>query len=150
MKKYLKIVSLVLALTVLCCTLCACGNAYPNVLKAFQEEGYTESSNFDALMTSLKESLEQEETVINFHLLYNITKGSAFIIEFQSTQELRDTIQNNEELKTQLKNLIENEDVQQLYQDAKDAGFVNGNCILIPIARTSSGRQAIVDIFKNA
>ena len=150
MNRSVKIISLVLVMTLLCCSLCACANAYPRILEAFQEEGFSESSNFDSLMNSLKESLEQQETPVSIHLIYNVTVGSAFVIEFKSTQEMRDTIANNAELQTQLKNVVENEDVQQLYRDAKEAGLVNGNCVLIPFSLFPSNVREMIDIFKNA
>lgn len=148
MKKYLQIVALVLVMAMSVVVLTAC-NSYPNILKAFEDEGFSESSAVEQLAESLKAELEEDEFAINVHVLYKALYGTAIIIEFTATQDMKDAIAENEELQTQLKNVVENEDVQDLYDDAVEKGIVNGNCVLIPVSLLGH-TQDIIDIFKNA
>lgn len=149
MKKLVKVLSLALVAVALF-SLVAC-NSYPNVKKAFENEGYSESTALEGAMSSLKTSLEKEETSINIHYLYKIADlRGALIIEFKATQDMKDAIANNSELQTQLKGIVNDTDVQNLYQAAVDKGIVKGNCLLVPTALTSAGITAIIDIFKKA
>lgn len=144
----MKKVLLTLVVLMLAVALVGCGSSYGKIKSAFEKEGYSESQNLESFMTSIKESLEEDDVAINVHYLYKLAAGGgAFIVEFNATEDLKKSLAENEELRTQVKGLVESDEAQDLYQNAVDAGIVNGNCVCIPFGLAPN---TYIEIFKNA
>ncbi len=136
MKKKLGIVVTALTLvTVLLMSLCGC-STFGKIKSAFEKKEYKESENIQTYQSEIMKYLnadseEELEQICNIHLLYNGMKV-AIICEFSSTKEMNEQIESSETLKGVIK-------------DAQNSDYVNGNCILLPIAVPE-----VVEIFKNA
>ncbi len=136
MKKKLGIVVTALTLvTVLLMSLCGC-STFGKIKSAFEKKEYKESENIQTYQSEIMKYLnadseEELEQICNIHLLYNDMKV-AIICEFSSTKEMNEQIESSETLKGVIK-------------DAQNSDYVNGNCILLPIAVPE-----VVEIFKNA
>lgn len=145
----MKKVLLVMMILVLALSFVACGgSSYGKIKEAFEKEGYSESADLESAMTSLKEALEEEEFSINVHYLYKVAAGGgAFIIEFNSTDDMKKAMAENTEFKTQVEGLVTSDEAKELYDEAVDAGIVNGNCLCIPFGLAPN---TYIEIFKNA
>lgn len=137
MKKKLSLiftsVSLLLLMIV---TLCAC-STYGSVKRKFESEGWTENEELveyqDAL---LKKALgEDYKSACTIHALGK--DGSlvnyVVIVEFNSTEEMEEKINENETLKG-------------IVKDAQNSDYINGNCVLVFYTPLGGGN----DVFKSS
>ena len=135
-KKLATIITSIVITLVLVATLCGC-STFGKIQKAFENEGYTQSENAekyqDQFMKYLNaESDEEVEQICTVHIFTKDYVKVAIIFEFKSTDELNEQIEKSDALKGAIK-------------DAQNSDYVNGNCILVPIALPE-----VVEIFKNA
>ena len=116
-------------------TLCAC-STYGSVKKAFEKEGWSENEELveyqDALLT--KALGEDYKSTCTVHALGK--DGSlvnyVVIVEFNSTDEMEEKINENETLKG-------------IVKDAQNSDFISGNCVLVFYTPLGGGN----DIFKS-
>lgn len=145
MKKFLKgSIIAALCLTMLF-SLTAC-NKFNSVKKAFEKEGYTYSDEENSSLSSLQASFEDEDGKGASVTVHVFTKKDGVlgeqsvlfaVLEFKSTKELNQELEDNETLKGMLK-------------DSQKSDYVNGNCIFVPILGLPTPMQTARDIFKNA
>lgn len=105
-----------------------------SIQKQFEEEGYTSSEQVSSLYEQAISELEEEDILVKPHLFTKDLK-MAIVFEFRSTKELNEALENNETL-------------QGFVLDMQKTDYVNGNCVLIPIALTSDAINEIIDIFQ--
>ena len=139
MKKLLVgIVSTLLAV-LLCCSLAGCDKS-GNIKKAFEDEGYTVTivdTNNDTAKGLLSAALTKEQVEkVGEYGIYLCTGKlvPAIYIKFSSSSELKDFLTVEKD---------GNKDTSA-YDTAKEKGFINGNCYLLPTV----GKP--LEIFKNA
>ncbi len=154
MKKILKLTAMIMVVVLSLTVLVACSDKYPAIKKAFEDEGYSESTQVEALASSLKTALERDDFEINVHILTKITLTggirTAIVIEFKETDELKNAIAENETLKNALMEFVSSQDVQDYYAELEEAGYANGNCLLVPVVFSADALEEVVSIFKNA
>ena len=135
MKKVSKIFVAVLCVCLSIVTLTACSK-YNALLKAFEKEGYKEVTTYDDKDSEKgKKDIEEKDSAAKLHLLVaenNITH--VLIVEFKSTKKMVEYYKDSETVKGFVKDVKDNEDVQAMYNALVDAGYANGNCLVIPIS----------------
>ena len=135
MKKLTKIVSLALVLVMVVMMLASCGGSkYPAIEKAFVDAGYENNTTFTGVMNTIKEELAKEEYAVELHMLTKKSNGltSAIVIEFKSTKELVEYYESSATVQGLIKDVSENEDVNKMYNALVNAGYANGNCLVVP------------------
>ena len=135
MKKLTKIVSLALVLIMAVMMLASCGGSkYPAIEKAFVDAGYENNTTFTGVMNTIKEELAKDEYAVELHMLTKKSNGltSAIVIEFKSTKELVEYYESSATAQGLVKDISENEDVKKMYNALVDAGYANGNCLVLP------------------
>ena len=135
MKKLTKIVSLALVLVMAVMMLASCGGSkYPAIEKAFVDAGYENNTTFTGVMNTIKEELAKEEYAVELHMLTKKSNGltSAIVIEFKSTKELVEYYESSATVQGRIKDVSENEDVNKMYNALVNAGYANGNCLVVP------------------
>ena len=135
MKKLTKIVSLALVLVMAVMMLASCGGSkYPAIEKAFVDAGYENNTTFTGVMNTIKEELAKEEYAVELHMLTKKANGltSAIVIEFKSTKELVEYYESSATVQGLIKDVSENEDVNKMYNALVNAGYANGNCLVVP------------------
>ena len=124
MKKKLTTIFTALTLVVvLLATLCGC-SSYGGIKSAFEKAGYKESANIEKYQAQIMEALnakseEEVEQLAKVHLFVKEKNFANFalIIEFNSTKEMNEMIN-------------ESETLRGFAKDAQKSDLVNGNCIL--------------------
>lgn len=135
MKKLTKIVSLALVLVMAVMMLASCGGSkYPAIEKAFVDAGYENNTTFTGVMNTIKEELAKEEYAVELHMLKKKSNRltSAIVIEFKSTKELVEYYESSATVQGLIKDVSENEDVNKMYNALVNAGYANGNCLVVP------------------
>ena len=135
MKKLTKIVSLALVLVMAVMMLASCGGSkYPAIEKALVDAGYENNTTFTGVMNTIKEELAKEEYAVELHMLTKKSNGltSAIVIEFKSTKELVEYYESSATVQGLIKDVSENEDVNKMYNALVNAGYANGNCLVVP------------------
>ena len=131
MKKAIRVLSLIMALSMLCLVLASCGDKSAAIKKAFENKDWevsvvdSETSGVDTLLNILLTE-EQKEHVDEYELIL-VKKGllqSALIIKFASANELKTflTIEKDGEKDT------------SMYDKAEENGTINGNCMIITLS----------------
>lgn len=131
MKKFLKAMTAVLAVVVLAFALVGCGDKYGSIKKAYENEGYTitetKTSDYETQLKTFM-SDEKYEDIKDCKLLVARKGGTvAFVVTFGTKDDMKDFYGSEDS-----------------YNNAVEAGNVNGNCMLLTIS--SSARE----IFKKA
>ena len=98
----------------------------------------------EGFTADIKKALEKDEISVNIHVMTKDIVKIAMIIEFKSTQEMKDFYDNNEIVRTHVKNVTENEDVKAFQKSLEDAGYAKGNCLVLPAITCISEVTAIV------
>lgn len=134
MKKLTKIVSLALVLVMALTMLASCGSKYSAIEKAFIDAGYENNTTFTGVMNTIKEELAKDEYAVEIHMLTKKSNGltSAIVIEFKSTKELVEYYESSATAQGLVKDVSENEDVKKMYNALVNAGYANGNCLVLP------------------
>ena len=134
MKKITKIVSLALVLVMALTMLASCGSKYSAIEKAFVDAGYENNTTFTGVMNTIKEELAKDEYAVELHMLTKKSNGltSAIVVEFKSTKELVEYYESSATVQGLVKDVSENEDVNKMYNALVNAGYANGNCLVIP------------------
>lgn len=134
MKKITKIVSLVLVLVMALTMLASCGSKYSAIEKAFVDAGYENNTTFTGVMNTIKEELAKDEYAVEIHMLTKKSNGltSAIVIEFKSTKEIVEYYESSATAQGLVKDVSENEDVKKMYNALVNAGYANGNCLVLP------------------
>lgn len=134
MKKITKIVSLALVLVMALTMLASCGSKYSAIEKAFVDAGYENNTTFTGVMNTIKEELAKDEYAVEIHMLTKKSNGltSAIVIEFKSTKELVEYYESSATAQGLVKDVSENEDVKKMYNALVNAGYANGNCLVLP------------------
>ncbi len=149
MKKLSKICAIALTL-VMALSLVACANTYPAIKKAFEAEGYKQSETIEELTSSFKAITNNDgkEIAVTAHAFVKAAK-TAFILEFKATDDMIDYYKNNKMVRDAVAAIANDEDAKSFYNSLVEAGFANGNCMLVPL----SGGDALTEmttIMKNA
>lgn len=131
-KKSVLFTCILLAVTMIM-VLCGC-STYGSVKKAFEKEGYTENSDFEAYQAQVVEALGEDfKDVCSVHLMtVEGTLKYALILEFKSTKEMEEQINESENLKEKIK-------------DVQKSDLVSGNCVLLSYNLLTNA----LDIFKS-
>ncbi len=154
MKKLSKICALAL-LIVMSLSLVACVNTYPNVKKAFEAEGYKQSETVEGLTDDFKSVTNNEgkEIAVTVHVFLKgglITGNKAVILEFKATDDMIDYYKNNEIVRDAVSAVLNDEDAKSFYNSLVEAGYANGNCMLVPVGITGDALTEMTTIMKNA
>ena len=138
MKSMIKIVALALVLAMSVLALASCGDKAGAIKSAFEGEGYTVSSaKYEDLDKTSKGLIETvlgkaaAENMADYEIITcTKTLAAALVIKFPAEGDL--------------KNALTIDGDTKVYDEMKDKGFINGNCLLITIT------PGAIEIFKNA
>lgn len=146
MKRLTQIGALVLTV-LLSLSMVACANTYPKIKKAFENEGYKQSEAVEGVTKDFKSYTNKDgkEVALTVHVLTKLT-STAVILEFKATDEMIQFYNDNKAARDAVKDVTENEDAKAFYNQLKEKGYANGNCMLIPIGDAKS----MCEIMKNA
>lgn len=129
MKKYFRVGSFFL-LVFLFTFLVGC-NSFNGIKKNFENAGYTYSEEVNTTIKSLLTEFEKEDVVVTPHV-FTKSLNIAVVLEFKSTKEMNQQIEESETLKGLLK-------------DFQKSDFVKGNCVLIPFG---INQDEIIKVFQ--
>ena len=147
MKKLVKLTAL-LIVSVMAMTLIAC-SSYGSLEKAFKDAGYVVSEDVEATVEAFKQEAEKEEIVLTPHVLVKsdlISSDMVFILEFKTTDDLREFYDESDELKMFIKDVMEDEDSKAFYDKLVEKGYARGNCLII--STNPINRSEVVKIVK--
>ena len=138
MKNMIRIVALALVLAMSVLALAACGDKSGAIKSAFEGEGYTVNAvKYDDLDKTSKGLIETvlgktaAENMAEYEIISCAkTLASALIIKFPSEGDIKSAL------------TVEGD--TKLFEEIKEMGFINGNCLLITIT------PGAIEIFKNA
>lgn len=150
MKKLSKICAIALTL-VMALSLVACANTYPAIKKAFEAEGYKQSEMIEGITSDFKTITNNDgkEIAVTAHALVKDAR-TAFILEFKATDDMIDYYKNNKMVRDAVAAVANDEDAKSFYNSLVEAGFANGNCMLVPVGLTSDAITEMTTIMKNA
>lgn len=148
MKRLTKIGAIILTL-ILSLSMVACSNSYPKIKSAFEKANYTQSETAEALAKDFKTFTDSEgkEQALTFHVLVKNVANYAVILEFKATDDMIQYYKDNKSARDLIKDITENEDAKAFYNELKEHGYANGNCLLIPVG---IDYKEMLDIMKNA
>lgn len=154
MKKLNKICAIAL-LIVMSLSLVACVNTYPKIKSAFEDAGYKQSETFEGYAKDFKSitNNENKEIAVTAHAfgkLDGLKPLIAIILEFKATDDMIDYYKNNEIVRDAVSAVINDENAKSFYNSLVEAGYANGNCMLIPIGVTGDAITETTTIMKNA
>lgn len=129
MKHLTRVLALALLVAAMATMLVSC-NKYPSLKKAFEKEGYTESSTMEGIFADVKKALEKDELSVNLHVMVNGIK-SALIIEFKATEDMKKAYDDSATIQGLVKDVSSNEDAQAFVKALEDAGYAKGNCLVL-------------------
>ena len=146
MKKTAKLFALVMACSMLLLALVSC-SSFGTVKGRFEDAGYTlveGEGDGDAAdnMQILKAALAEEGVTYTVHLFKKASADLPYlsfyaaIVEFNSSEELNQTLADNNTLRGLLQDIEE-----------ADLDYVEGNCLLVPLSVLK--HDEMVKIFKN-
>lgn len=130
MKKFTKLLSLLLVF-VISLGVVAC-SSYSKVEKALEDIGYSVVENSDK-----EEEYKDDENVTNVHVLEKSTllgKQYVVVLEFKSTKKLVEYFEENEELKTFVQDIAEDDDVKKVHAKLEEAGLACDNCLIFSLS----------------
>lgn len=148
MKRLTQIGALVLTV-LLSLSMVACANTYPKIKKAFEKEGYKQSDTMEGVTSDFKSYTNQDgkEIALTVHVLAKDLVNYAIILEFKATDEMLQFYKDNKAARDAVKDVTENEDAKAFYNQLKEKGYANGNCMLIP---AGVNYKDMLEIMKNA
>ena len=151
MKKSLKLIALSLIIA-FALNLVAC-STYSKVQKALEDIGYAVVETSEQ-GDEVKEEAENDERVINAHILSNkdsltglenIYLTTVIVLEFKATEDLVEYLKEDSVAQGFIDEVREDGTVEEIYNELKENGFANGNCLIIPIGL---GADAVTDAIK--
>lgn len=148
MKKIIRVLALSLVLF-LTFGLVAC-SSYGKLEKAFTKNGYEVVENTSAVLNQYFTGKDKEKAT-SVHVLKKtdgLASAVVIIFEFNANDELVDFYKNSSTAQGFVKDVSNLEDVKKSYDALVDAGFVKGNCLVVPI--TLIGTNEVTNIVKNA
>ena len=126
MKKFL----LLFVLLFFILTLVGC-SSFNGIKGNFLDAGYTYDEKNNENVKALMEEFEEKDVKVTPHF-FKKTLNLAIVLEFKSSKEMIEQLEESETLKGLLK-------------DAQKSELVKGNCVLIPIGLNAS---EMIDIFQ--
>lgn len=146
MKAFKSVIATVIIVATMLC-LVSCSSAYGAVQAAFEKEGFVENTDFTSVVDAIKEELEREEYAIELHLL---TKSgsllSALVIEFKTTTEMVEALEESATLKGLVTDISNDENVNKVYESLQEHGYAHKNCLIVPLSVLRA--DTITDIVK--
>ncbi|MDD3113756.1 MAG: hypothetical protein PHT56_05130 [Candidatus Izemoplasmatales bacterium] len=134
----MKKVFLIFAFVLILSLLTGCVN-FEKIDQNFEAAGYTYSQEANDLMDAALQSLEESDVQVSVHvytLADLLSSKIAVILEFDTSKELKEQVENNE-------------DIQALLGKLEEKDLIRGNFLLIPIALSSTAIQDMVDTFND-
>ena len=149
MKLLTKIVSLILIVAI-STTAIAC-SSYGKVERAFINEGYEVVKLSDKAKEYDDEAKEYGVSTHYLEKKETLSTLGVVILEFNSTDDMKEYYDDNEIVREVLETITSNEDAKEFYDSLVDAGFANGNCLVLPATISAVlAIKSITKIVKNA
>ena len=154
MKKIIKLTALFLVLTI---SLFATGCfSYDRLEKAFLENGFVVMTDIEEDGKLLKDDLSQDVREIEVYGfkktegLLGLESVVAVVFEFKSVKELTEAVKQSEVLRLFIDELEQDEELDDIYEELIEDGYANGKCLVVPITFSSSAKEQVTSIVKNA
>ena len=149
MKLLTKIVSLILIVAI-SLTAIAC-SSYGKVERAFINEGYEVVKLSDKAKEYDDEAKEYGVSTHYLEKKETLSTLGVVILEFNSTDDMKEYYDDNEIVREVLETITSSEDAKEFYDSLVDAGFANGNCLVLPATISAVlAIKSITKIVKNA
>ncbi len=101
----------------------------------FADAGYVYSETASSYISNLLEGFDEEEVSVDAYVFSNGIRV-AVVLEFNSTKEMNDELESNE-------------DLQALIGDLTEKELIRGNMLLIPIGITTDAKDEMISIFND-
>ena len=113
------------------CFLFAGCNKYGVIKKAYEDAGWTVSTEIEQYQDQINTAIAEEnrEDIADVHVFVKNIVSVAIIVEFKSTESLVEAVENSATL-------------QGFIEDAQNSDYVSGNCVLITLS------PAALEVFK--
>lgn len=144
MKKLLKTLTLTLLTVAICISAIAC-SSYGKLEKAIKNLGYEKVE----LTDDAEKEAEDAEEAVKIHV-FKEPLSMVWIIEFNATEDMKSFIEESPTAKMWLTDIKEDGTAKEYYDKLVEAGYANGNCLVIPLCISSSVRAQVKDAVKNA
>ena len=156
MKKMTKLMAILLVV-VSALSLVACSK-YGSLKSTFEKNGYTESENVETWNKTIANELKggkDEEMVTNVHVFYKktdkdttigdlLTRNVILVLEFKATEDMMEFYNESATAQGAVKDIQKNEDAKAFYNSLVEAGYANGNCLVLAIGLdTASVREMV-------
>ena len=156
MKKMTKLLAALLVVVSML-SLVACSSKYGALKNAFVKEGYSESEEVESWNEKIKNEIKGEdgEMVSKVHVFYKkttsdttigdlLSKNVVLILEFKATEDMLEFYKESNTAQGAVKDIKESEDAKAFYQALVDAGYANGNCLVLAIGLDTASVREIV------
>ncbi|MCF7926567.1 MAG: hypothetical protein K9L74_03240 [Candidatus Izimaplasma sp.] len=127
MKVSFKIGVILLSLLLVSCV------SFSTILDNFEAEGYTYSTDSSDWIGNVLTRFDEENLDVQSHVFYSGI-DVAIVLEFNSSSELKDQMDTNE-------------DLQELIDNLEERKLIRGNFLLIPMSFSSDTKESMIEIF---
>ena len=155
MKKMTKLMAILLVV-VSALSLVACSSKYGALKSTFEKNGYMESQDVETWSKKIKDEIKGKdgEMVTNIHVftidpdkatVTEALKSSVILVlEFKATEDMQKFYNESNTAQGVVKDIQKSEDAKAFYNALVEAGYANGNCLVLAIGLdTASVREMV-------
>ena len=147
MKKFFKVVALVVATLALCMFLTACSSDFKKVQKALEDIGYEKiESTAKADKYTNQTDLAVEATC--FSKIDGFNTNIVVVLEFNATDDIKEFYQDSDEFRAVVKGIKDDGTAEEFHAALEDAGWAKGNCVVFSVNPLEY--NAVTSAIKNA
>ena len=156
MKKMTKLMAILLVV-VSALSLVACSK-YGALKSTFEKNGYTESQDVESWNKRITAEIkgdEDKDMVTTVHVFYKktdkdttigdlLTRNVILVLEFKATDDMLEFYNESATAQGAVKDIQKSEDAKAFYNALVEAGYANGNCLVLAIGLdTASVREMV-------
>ncbi len=157
MKKMTKLMAILLVV-VSALSLVACSSKYGALKSTFEKNGYTESQDVESWNKKITAEIkgdEDKDMVTNVHVFYKktdkdttigdlLSRNVILVLEFKATEDMMKFYNESNTAQGAVKDIQKSEDAKAFYNALVEAGYANGNCLVLAIGLdTASVREMV-------
>ena len=147
MKKFFKVVALVVATLALCMFLTACSSDFKKVQKVLEDIGYEKiESTAKADKYTNQTDLAVEATC--FSKIDGFNTNIVVVLEFNATDDIKEFYQDSDEFRAVVKGIKDDGTAEEFHAALEDAGWAKGNCVVFSVNPLEY--NAVTSAIKNA
>ena len=129
MKKILKLLALSVLTFVICFSSIAC-SSYSKLEKTIKNLGYEKARATDIV----KEEENDAAVNVKIHVFKKGLIAKVWIVEFNDIEDIKTFVLESDTAQMWIENINEDGTDKEYYNKLVDAGYANGNCLVIPLS----------------